>query len=161
MCETNGEGYHDTTADQAIERVYKEQMLKACTYCGRVHDKKYKCSAQLKQEEKRKKRKKHGSEQNTFRGKNVWRNKSWEIRERDCFVCQSCLHGLTAKGKSINSDNLSVHHIIPLEEDDSFKLDNDWLITLCDDCHELAEKGEISREKMHNIAQNNGFQTPI
>ena len=46
---------------------------------------------------------------------------------------------------------LEVHHIIPLEEDYNKRLDSDNLITLCRYHHELAEKGEISREELQKI----------
>ena len=44
-----------------------------------------------------------------------------------------------------------MHHIIPLEEDYNKRLDSDNLITLCRYHHELAEKGEISREELQEI----------
>ena len=44
-----------------------------------------------------------------------------------------------------------MHHIISLEEDYNKRLDSDNLITLCRYHHELAEKGEISREELQEI----------
>lgn len=44
-----------------------------------------------------------------------------------------------------------MHHIIPLEEDYNKRLDSDNLITLCRYYHELAEKGEISREALQEM----------
>ena len=39
-------------------------------------------------------------------------------------------------------------HIIPLEEDEDKKLDNQNLITLCERHHEMAEQGKIPREEL-------------
>jgi hypothetical protein len=44
-----------------------------------------------------------------------------------------------------------VHHNTPLEEDYDRRLDNDNLLTTCDYHHELAERGEITREEIQQI----------
>lgn len=47
---------------------------------------------------------------------------------------------------------LSVHHIVPIEEDYSLRLDNDNLITLCSLCHSIAETGGIERRYLRSLA---------
>ena len=54
-------------------------------------------------------------------------------------------------GKVYNTDTLEVHHIIPIEEDDDRKLDDDNLITVCRVHHEQCENGRISREKQKEL----------
>jgi len=51
--------------------------------------------------------------------------------------------------------NLEVHHIIPIEEDWDKRLDDDNLITLSEEYHEKAERGEIPRETLIEIAEGN------
>jgi 5-methylcytosine-specific restriction endonuclease McrA len=64
------------------------------------------------------------------------------------------------KGRRISTENLQVHHIIPLKTDRNEALNNENLITLCETCHELAEAGKISREKLVAIAQKNERHPP-
>ena len=70
-------------------------------------------------------------------------------------MCQACLNGIGyLQGKRhITTKNLQVHHIIPLKEDRNEALNDENLITLCEQCHELAEEGKISRERLVEIAQ--------
>lgn len=80
---------------------------------------------------------------------------SVRIRERDNYLCQCCLHGLDGQGKRITTEGLEVHHIESLSEDWNERLADDNLITLCKDCHELAEAGKIDRDELHRIAKEN------
>ena len=48
--------------------------------------------------------------------------------------------------------DISVHHIIPLAVDYSKRLDNDNLISLCHYHHERAESGEISPDRLRELA---------
>ena len=52
----------------------------------------------------------------------------------------------------VNQD-LSVHHIEPLEERLDLRLENDNLVTCCSRHHEMAEAGKIPREYLHALAQ--------
>ena len=54
-------------------------MLKACPYCGRIHDKKYDCG----------KRPTFGryQQQDAFRSTQAWQRKRAWIRERDMHLC--------------------------------------------------------------------------
>ena len=131
-------------------------MLKSCKYCGRIHDSKKICIQKAAVSHRRKKRE---TIQDDFRRKNVWRKKSEQIRERDHYMCQACLHKLVEDGsRRINGENLSVHHIKPLAEDmeREYALDDDWLITLCEHHHKLADAGIISADALHEIAVANG-----
>lgn len=49
-------------------------------------------------------------------------------------LCKLCL----SNGK-VTSRFLEVHHIIPVNTDDTLRLDDDNLITLCSSCHALVE----------------------
>ena len=52
-----------------------------------------------------------------------------------------------------NYKDLQVHHIIPLEEDYSKRLDSTNLITLCPMHHKKAEQGIITKEELFKIIQ--------
>lgn len=68
-------------------------------------------------------------------------------------MCQCCFRMAAGTVRRINPEGLSVHHIIPLEEDYGKGLEGRNLITLCAYHHEQAEKGAISREELFGIAQ--------
>lgn len=130
-------------------------MLKSCAYCGRIHERKYVCTQKASRDLERANRKRNYSDPDVLRNTNAWKKKSRHIRERDKYMCQACLNGIGyLPGKHrITIENLQVHHIIPLKEDRNEALNDDNLITLCEQCHELAERGKISREKLVNIVQ--------
>ena len=104
-------------------------MLKACSRCGRVHGH-GECTA-------------GGYVRYTppkdtpvrrFRRTGRWQRKRNSIVKRDGYLCRLCLDNM-----KLTSDNLQVHHIIPVAVDDSLKLVDDNLITLCPDCHRQVE----------------------
>ena len=119
-------------------------MLKSCKYCGRIHDSKYDC-------EKKPRIKAVDTQVASFRRTNKWKEKSIEIRERDRHLCQVCLRNLYLTDRTLNYDQLSVHHIIPASEAPDRRLDNRNLITLCGFHHELAESGFITRDELMEI----------
>lgn len=116
-------------------------MLKACPYCGRIHDTKFDCG-------QRPARRKSGGRVDAFRGSNAWKSKRDAIRSRDMNLCRVCL----AAGQ-LQCSGLSVHHIEPLEEAWALRLEDDNLLTVCSRCHEQAEAGQIQREKLHALAR--------
>lgn len=121
-------------------------MKKSCPYCGRIHEKNYDCGRKPRH------MKKHNSK-DKFRSTAAWQDKRTEIKERDYYLCQACLHGLYGTVRKINHEELEVHHIIPLEEDEKGKLENDNLVTLCRRHHEMAEAGTISRDVLQKIVK--------
>lgn len=50
------------------------------------------------------------------------------------------------------TEGLSVHHIVPLEEDFELRNDMDNLVTLCSRCHEDAENGRVPRGYLRALA---------
>ena len=119
-----------------------DTVLKSCKYCGRIHKAGYVCSM------KPKKRAYDYSDREVwkFRHGEAWKVKAEQIKERDGWLCRCCL-----SKKVINYTKLEVHHIVPLAEDLSLRLDDDNLITLCRVCHEEAEKGNITREELRGM----------
>lgn len=123
-------------------------MLKSCKYCMRIHDSKHDCG-------KKPKRQKPINDINKFRWSRQWREKRNQIVERDNYLCQLSLRENPPR---YVYTNLEVHHIIPIEEDWDKRLDDDNLITLSEEYHEKAERGEISREILIEIARENNVR---
>lgn len=121
-------------------------MKKACSKCGKIHDRKYICVAKGTAHEREE------SLAYSFRNKQVWKRKTYEIRDRDMHLCQICLRNLYNTRKTYNSADLSVHHIVSLVSDYERRLDNSNLITLCRYHHELAELGRIPLQELLGIA---------
>lgn len=126
-------------------------MLKSCQYCGRIHEKSYVCPQ--KEQADRQRQKKGGSKETRFRYTKVWKEKREEIRGRDSHCCQVCVRGLEDPERMYETDELSVHHIIPLTEDWDRRMDGDNLLTLCRRHHEMAERGVIRRDVLMRIAE--------
>jgi 5-methylcytosine-specific restriction endonuclease McrA len=82
-----------------------------------------------------------------FRSSGRWKDKSLAIRTEDNFLCLECRHN----GRYVSG--VEVHHIVPLSVDVDKGLDDDNLITLCRDCHEKAECGELSREHLRSLVR--------
>lgn len=91
------------------------------------------------------------TEVNKFRKTYKWTQKSKYIKQRDNYLCQICLLDKYKTDFKYTYKELEVHHIIPIEEDYSKRLDSDNLITLCRYHHEMAEKVLISREELNEI----------
>ena len=108
------------------------QMLRACPVCGRIHDSSRMCKA---------KRSPRLSVADRFRSTKEWQDARDAARERDMNMCVVC------RGEgTITVDDLSVHHIVPLEEDYDLRAELDNLATVCGKHHREAERGDISRK---------------
>lgn len=119
-------------------------MLKSCQYCGRIHDSKLICS-------KKPKKQKQITEIDKFRWTRIWQKKREEIKKRDLNLCQICIRELYNTETKYNTQNLEVHHNIPINEDYNKRLENDNLLTVCHYHHELCESGDIPREEVQRI----------
>lgn len=122
-------------------------MKKACPYCGKVHDKNYTCPNKPLGKYRHRD---ELSREDIFRGSYEWKLKRKHIIDRD-HICLACYNRLPGTIKRINSEELSVHHIRPLKNNFELRLDDENLITLCRNHHEMAEKNEISAEKLLSL----------
>ena len=119
--------------------------LIACGRCGRIHPR-GQCPIP-KAPPKHRKYSGERSDIRKFRSSIVWQNKTKEIKHRDKYLCRMCLD----EGR-INNKNLSVHHIVPIAEAEDRKLDNDNLITLCWEHHQLVEGNKGYRDYLGRLA---------
>jgi 5-methylcytosine-specific restriction enzyme A len=123
-------------------------MLKSCTYCGGIHDRKFPCP-----KKPIRKQIKEPTDANRLRNTKAWRMKSKDIRTRDMYLCQICIRNLYHTTNQYTFDTIEVHHIIPLEEGGSL-LSNHNLITVCKYHHNMCESGgEIPRDIQQAIAR--------
>ena len=118
-------------------------MLRSCSYCGKIHDTKVDCGKKPKTVK--------NTEVDKFRWTQDWQNKRNEIRNRDLHLCQICIRKLYDTVTQYNYTNLSVHHAIPIGQDESKRLLNSNLITICDYHHEMAESGHIGLAEILTI----------
>ena len=118
--------------------------LVTCQYCG-ITQRGHICPH-------KKSRQKSGDRQSDrFRKTKAWTDKSIEIRQRDRYLCQCCLHKLYDTIDWLNYKTVEVHHITPLQEDYNKRLDNDNLISLCSYHHKMADKGQIPRDVLNDL----------
>ena len=114
-------------------------MLRSCSHCGRIHDTKFDCG--------KKPVYKYNNDNRKFRNSKLWKDKAFEIKERDLFLCQCCLHF----DDTYMSETLEVHHIESLKQAWALRLENNNLITLCRFHHEQAEKGIIKASTLKEM----------
>lgn len=119
-------------------------MLKSCTYCGKIHDSKYVCNKKMKNS-------KQITQADKFRATSAWQKKRTEIKKRDLYLCQICIRELYNTANKYNTEDLGVHHNIPINEDYNKRLDNNNLLTVCGFHHELCENGQIPRDEVQEI----------
>ena len=123
-------------------------MLKSCTYCGKTHGYNEICP---KKAEYRKKYNnnnyKRESAADRFRNSRIWREKRDAIQRRDCYMCRCCF----CIDKRITTSGLSVHHIVPINNNYELRLQDSNLITLCRLHHEQAEKGMIKADVLRSL----------
>lgn len=139
-------------------------MLKACSYCGRIHDGKYICPQKEQSIKNRQSYRTEKSKQSrSFHNSKKWQDKREDIEFRDNYCCQVCVRGLHNPNRQYETEDTSVHHIIPLVEDYEKRLDDENLITLCSRHHEMAEKGDIDRCELLRIVkeQEKNFNFPV
>jgi len=127
-------------------------MLKICITCGKMHRFNELCPVRAERDRRRRAEYdrsgyERSSEADRFRNTKKWQRKRNEIKNRDLNLCRWCF----LINHKITTDDLSVHHIIPLEKDLSLRLADGNLISLCRKCHEKAEKGLISADELRKI----------
>ena len=119
-------------------------MLKACTYCGRIHDRHTVCQQKAAAISRRQ----HKSDDKItrFRNSPSWKYARRQALTRDLNLCRVCL----ADGY-ITANDIQVHHIVSMCEDFSKRDELSNLICLCPFHHEQAEAGYISRAELFSL----------
>lgn len=133
-------------------------MLRSCKYCGRVHEDTRPCEQKKAAQEKRvrlisAREYRRDKASYRFRSSPDWTKRSVQIRERDHYLCLCCAAGLKGTIKRYNQEDLEVHHIIPIKEDETLRLEETNLITVCKYHHYLCEIGTISRQQQMQLVE--------
>lgn len=122
-------------------------MLKACSYCGKVHAKGYACSHKPQPNYT-----KRITYIDRFRSTKAWQHKRDEIKQRDKYCCQICSRKLhNTVSQQYNSKDLQVHHIQKIRYAWDKRLDNDNLVSLCPYHHKMADDGLIKAKQLLDI----------
>ncbi len=121
-------------------------MLKTCVYCGGIHQKGFICPKKPKIKYTNTKPR---TQITKFRSSIHWQRVRQTVLVRDRYLCRACL----SRGVYTSGD-LEVHHIIPLSEDFSLRCNPCNLVTLCPDCHELADRGDIAPNVLRDMIGN-------
>lgn len=123
-------------------------MMKSCKYCGRVHDVGVTCKQKPKPIRHTDWGLYNGLAERKFRSTQAWRQTRDRVRERDHYLCRVCLDN-----KILMYSGIEVHHITSLKDNFDLRLEEDNLICLCREHHEKAEKGEIKRDYLRQLAR--------
>jgi hypothetical protein len=115
-------------------------MYKACSKCGKIHDYNQPCPI--------KRITYNGGQERKLRSTNRWTEKSKEIRAAAHYMCEVC-----RDQNKIEYNNIEVHHIVKVRDDETLLLDNYNLICLCQEHHEQADKGLIDKEYLKRLAR--------
>lgn len=116
-------------------------MTYSCRYCGRIHEKGFVCP-------KRPQYRRNKNTKDKFRSTAAWQKVRETVAVRDHYSCCICVENGDYSEKTIQ-----VHHITPLNEDFTRRLDMRNLISLCEKHHAQADDGKISAEKLRRIAE--------
>ena len=111
---------------------------KVCPKCGKIHKSSYQCNVGKIYRR---------VDEDKLRNKYAWAKKSEEIRERASYLCEVCRD----LGR-YTYENLEVHHIEKLREQPNLLLEDDNLICLCVEHHKEADRGELSKDYLRNLA---------
>ena len=116
------------------------KIMKACSRCGGIHPLGQRCFKNIRNYYQ------NDPGIRKFRNSTAWRKKAEEIKARDKGLCQICL-----KNNAFVYKDLEVHHIQPIAEQPSLRLENSNLITVCSTHHKECECGKIPRAKQQEI----------
>ena len=114
-------------------------MFKSCSKCGKIHKTNEKCEV---------KRIYQSTNESKLRSQYIWTMKSKEIRSRANHLCEVCRD----RGQ-ITFDNLEVHHIVKIKDDETKFLEDDNLICLCVNHHKEADNGDLDVVYLQSLAK--------
>lgn len=114
-------------------------IYKSCSRCGKLHPKGYICRAGTIYS---------GGSERKLRSTNRWRLKAEEIKERSNYLCAVC-----KEAGIYTYDDLEVHHITKIKDNEDLLLEDSNLICLCQLHHKEADAGRIDPEKLRLLAK--------
>ena len=118
----------------------------SCRYCGGTHPAGVTCPKKPQGYHP----KGEPTRADRFRRTRKWQAMREQILDRDFHLCRVCFEGNRG---TFPAGRLQVHHIVPLVEDYSLRLEESNLISLCPLHHRDAEDGTISRAELRALAE--------
>jgi len=118
-------------------------MYKSCSRCGKIHDANFVCNANKPKINWNR----YKTDVDKLHQTNSWQEKSLQIRNDAQWLCEYC-----RKKGIFTHKNLEVHHIEKLRDNQELFLDDKNLICLCVIHHKQADRGQISKEELKEIA---------
>lgn len=116
--------------------------FRACSKCGRVHPRGYKCHVG---------RKYNKTDDDKLRSTYAWTKKAKQIKDDANGLCEVC------KAQGVyNYAGLEVHHITKVRENPDLLLDDDNLICLCSYHHKQADDGQIDTDLLKSLVKERG-----
>ncbi|MDM5208428.1 MULTISPECIES: HNH endonuclease [Cytobacillus] len=91
---------------------------------------------------KQKKKEIYHHENKSFYNSKLWKLKRSEVYQREKGCCQRC-------GKFVFGRRAHVHHVIPIKDDPTLKLEDNNLQLLCPKCH--TEEENKDKEKRESV----------
>ncbi|WP_294379283.1 HNH endonuclease [uncultured Clostridium sp.] len=123
-------------------------MLVSCSKCGRIHERGFKCNNNIKKVYAKKE-----TIASKFRNTKAWRDKRKDIINRDKALCQIYIRNLHNTLPRQYNNKVQAHHIVPINEDYTRRLNDDNLICLCTYHHSMAEHGQIKRKELIELVR--------
>ena len=123
-------------------------MLKACGYCGHIHQMGEECPTKPARHYNK-------TDADKLRNTYRWQRKREQIRQDAHYMCEAC----KAEG-IITTKGLEVHHIVKLNRAPNLLTDDDNLICLCVPHHKQADNGEIDPTYLKQLAQKRRKASP-
>ena len=114
-------------------------MFKACSRCGRIHPKDFKCNFGKIYT---------GGEERKVRSSYAWTKKSKQMRDSAQYLCEVCKD----EGR-YTYEGLEVHHIEKVKDNKDLLLDDNNLIVLCVKHHKDADAGRLSKDYLKALAE--------
>lgn len=116
--------------------------MKYCNFngCTNKIDKGNYCNEHKRSKKKRKQQKNiYHHENKPFYRSDPWKAIRSKVYEREKGYCQRC-------GKFIFGRRAHIHHIIPIRQDESLKLEENNLMLLCPKCHTIVENEDNEKK---------------
>lgn len=126
-------------------------MLKACSYCGKIHHFGAVCS--------KRPRINRGYQADkgirAFRSSQAWAKARAEALGRDYHLCRMCFDGTYGDYRREYGGRppLEVHHIVPLAVAFDKRTELDNLITLCPVHHKMCDRNEVPVEYLRRLLE--------
>lgn len=118
-------------------------MFKSCSRCGRIHKTNYECKVNRPRVDWSK----YKTDADRLHQTREWQEKSLQIRQDAQWLCELC-----RDNGVLTHEGLEVHHIEKVRDNPTIYLNDANLICLCVNHHKQADRGQVSKERLKELA---------